>query len=92
MAYHVRKKQLGGERGNCLVSDSDVIRQSFVRGIKWNGKKKGHLREASYILGHATEPVPKHLAGIGQILWSSSSLFPRHQSKRVVADPSYIET
>lgn len=35
-----RKKQLGGERIYCLVSDSDIIRQSFVRGIKWNGKKK----------------------------------------------------
>lgn len=29
-----RKKQLGGERVYCLVADSDVIRQSFVRGIK----------------------------------------------------------
>lgn len=29
-----RKKQLGGERVYCLISDSDVIRQSFVRGIK----------------------------------------------------------
>lgn len=29
-----RKKQLGGEPVYRLVSDSDVIRQSFVRGIK----------------------------------------------------------
>ncbi len=42
-----RKKQLGGERIYRLVSDSDVIRQSFVRGVKWNGEKKKRKKEAA---------------------------------------------
>lgn len=47
-----RKKQLGGERVYSLVSDSDVIRQTFVRGIKWNGRKKQQRKPEGDKLHH----------------------------------------
>lgn len=47
-----RKKQLGGERVYCLVSDSVVIRQSFVRGIKWNRKKNRQRKPEGDKLHH----------------------------------------
>lgn len=46
------KKQLGGERVYCLVSDWDVIRQSFVRGIKWNGEKNRQRKPEGDELHH----------------------------------------
>ncbi len=41
-----------------LISDSDVIRQSFVRGGKWKGKKKRQRKPEGDELHHEYSAKP----------------------------------